>query len=92
MAANYSIWDKVWNKWMITSDNTFLDYLTCSTDPNIIRNYLRLTKKDEHWRVSDNKKHIHIILLIVAKHAKNDVELESIFEFIEFELKFGLKK
>jgi len=89
MAAKYSTWHELWRTWEKTSNNTFLEYLTCSTDPVTNQSYLRLTIQYEFWhlRVPDNKKRAHIVLLIVAKHAKNDVVLELIFEFLKFNIK-----
>jgi len=91
MAANYSIWDKVWQKWEKTFDNTFLEYLTCSTDSNITRNYLRLTMENKfRVRILDNKKHANIVLLIIAKHAKHDEVLYFIFQNLK-SFEFNIK-
>ncbi|XP_067212340.1 thyrotropin-releasing hormone-degrading ectoenzyme-like [Linepithema humile] len=87
MAANFTTWDKVWNRWNATSYNTILEYLTCSTDTEIIQNYLGLIREQDFGiRVSNSEK-IAIYLLIVAKHAKSDAMLNVIFKFLMFKMK-----
>ncbi|XP_067211206.1 aminopeptidase Ey-like isoform X2 [Linepithema humile] len=92
MTSNLLTWNKVWNKWKATSDNTFLEYLTCSTDLFIIQNYLELIITDRVFNNATNsKRNANLFLLIVAKHAKNSIVLDYIFSNFEF-LEFSLKK
>jgi len=72
----------------VPNDILLLEHLTCSTNPESIRNYFRLTMQLEfHIRIPDNKKRATIVLLIIAKHAKNDEMLEYIFESFKFNIK-----
>ncbi|XP_012224152.2 thyrotropin-releasing hormone-degrading ectoenzyme-like isoform X2 [Linepithema humile] len=92
MKSDYNNWFKVWNKWKNTSDNTFLEYLTCSPDPTIIKTYLTFIKSDEFYlNVTDSKTNANIVLLIIAKHAKNNIVLTDIFEYFE-SIKFSSKQ
>ncbi|XP_067212341.1 thyrotropin-releasing hormone-degrading ectoenzyme-like [Linepithema humile] len=87
MAANFTTWRKVWNVWNTTSDNTILEYLTCSTDTEIIQNYLGLIREQAFdIKVSNSEKNA-IYLLIVAKHAKRDAVLAFIFDFFKYNMK-----
>jgi len=92
IAANYTTWAEVFYMWDTTSkkvpNDILLEYLTCSTDPETIRNYFRLTMQYQFYlRIPDNRKRATIILLIIAKHAKRDEILELIFESLKFKIK-----
>nr|XP_012224192.1 PREDICTED: thyrotropin-releasing hormone-degrading ectoenzyme-like [Linepithema humile] len=87
MAANFNIWHKVWNRWNATSDNTILEYLTCSTNTDIIKIYLELISKNKFDIRVSNSETSAIFLLIVAKHAKRDAVLEFIFGLLKFKMK-----
>nr|XP_012221839.1 PREDICTED: thyrotropin-releasing hormone-degrading ectoenzyme-like [Linepithema humile] len=85
MTANNSIWLMVFHEWNATSDNTILEYLTCSTNPDVIKSYLSLVKSNvSYLRVTNSKMNINIILLIIAKHARNDIVLDYILNHLEF--------
>jgi len=92
MAANYSTWGKVWSETFailrrfIPSD-IFLEYSTCTTDSDIIQDIIRSVLYYEQrghghpqFGYKRNKNFAKIILLITAKHAKNDTVLQFIFE------------
>ncbi|XP_067209689.1 aminopeptidase Ey isoform X3 [Linepithema humile] len=84
MAANISIWRMVWDEWNLSSDNKLLEYLTCSTNTVIIRSYLFILSKDT-FPTSYNKTIIaNTFLLIFAKHARNNVVLNFIFNNTQF--------
>ncbi|XP_012231866.2 aminopeptidase N-like [Linepithema humile] len=91
MAANIITWRKVWNVWNATSDNTILEYLTCSTNTNIIQFYLRLMRENKYenkFYISISKSRTSAIFsLIVAKHAKIDAVLNMIFDLFKFNIK-----
>lgn len=83
--ANHSIWYKVWNKWNVTSDERFLEYLTCSKDSIILCHFLQIVKVkgsqyNESIRISMPT---NIFLLIVAKHAQRDAVHSCLFPIIE---------
>ncbi|XP_067209696.1 aminopeptidase Ey-like isoform X2 [Linepithema humile] len=84
MAANVSIWRMVWNKWDSSFDNKFLEYLTCSTNTIIIKMYLITISKDTFYSSYNKTIIANTFLLIFAKHARNDVVLDFIFNHLEF--------
>ncbi|XP_067209692.1 aminopeptidase N-like [Linepithema humile] len=85
MSADMNTWVMVFQQWNTTFDNTILDYLTCSTNPDIIKFYLQLVKSDVFYlKVTNSKISVNIILLIIAKHARNDTVLDYIFNHLEF--------
>nr|XP_012221844.1 PREDICTED: thyrotropin-releasing hormone-degrading ectoenzyme isoform X2 [Linepithema humile] len=89
MAANISIWRMVWNKWDSSFDKKFLEYLTCSTNTLTIRSYLIILSKDNFFPSYNKAKIANIFLLIFAKHARNNVVLDFIFNNTQF---FDLSK
>ncbi|XP_067211210.1 thyrotropin-releasing hormone-degrading ectoenzyme-like [Linepithema humile] len=92
MTANPLLWDKVFIKWERTSDDAFLNYLTCYTDPVIIRIYLESIMTERfYYNSTDSKTSANNILLIVAKHARTDTVLKYILNNIGF-FEFSLNK
>ena len=82
MIANYTIWLEVYRKWNRTEDNTLLEYLTCSTNPQIIEIYLKIIEHEITYK-SKNGIFVNIFLLIIAKHAENDIVLQSVLQKLE---------
>ncbi|XP_012225891.2 aminopeptidase N-like [Linepithema humile] len=80
VSANSTIWYDVYDKWTATPDDiNFLEYLTCSEDPKIISNYLLLNSIDSILLQRNNTR-VHIFLLTVAKHARNDIVCDFILQ------------
>ncbi|XP_067216456.1 aminopeptidase Q-like isoform X1 [Linepithema humile] len=80
VSANSTIWYDVYDKWTATPDNIkFLEYLTCSENPEIISNYLFLNSIDSIL-LQHNNTRVHIFLLTVAKHARNDIVCDFILQ------------
>lgn len=82
MSVNLSVWHDVWLEWKKTSNDIYLEYLTCCEDSEIIINFLKLIMEENltPWRVEQNNTHYNIVLLIIAKHAQNHVVCTFIFE------------
>nr|XP_012235164.1 PREDICTED: thyrotropin-releasing hormone-degrading ectoenzyme-like [Linepithema humile] len=92
MTANPLTWDKVLIKWERTSDDAFLDYLTCFTNPDTYRIYLDIIINERvHYNVKNSKTSAKNVLLIVAKHARNDDVLKYIFDNIRL-FEFSINK
>nr|XP_012232973.1 PREDICTED: aminopeptidase N-like [Linepithema humile] len=70
--ANYTIWYTIWQKWKATSDENYLEYLTCTEKYDIICAFLRLILL-ENVQPNDSKwatRRANAFLFTVAKHAK----------------------
>ncbi|XP_012219067.2 aminopeptidase N isoform X2 [Linepithema humile] len=79
VSANSTIWYDVYNKWTATPDDIkFLEYLTCSEDPGVISNYLRLNFIDNILLKRNTR--AHIFLLTVARHARNNIVCDFILQ------------
>nr|XP_012225887.1 PREDICTED: uncharacterized protein LOC105674265 [Linepithema humile] len=80
VSANSTIWYDVYDKWTATPDDIkFLEYLTCSENPEIISNYLFLNSIDSIL-LQHNNTRVYIFLLTVAKHARNDIVCDFILQ------------
>lgn len=94
MEASSHTWYEVmwWHRWNVTYDNAYLEYLTCSTNYLIIIKYLSMLVAEKYYAEVTKKETIaNIVLLIIAKHAKNNKVFDYIFEnFLKFE--FSSKK
>lgn len=91
MVANVTIWNKMYKKWQETKDNTLLEYLTCSKSPDINQNYLKKTMEYEFIDKVSNRMYVNIVLLIIAKHARNDMVFQFTLNHME-SIKFSSKK
>jgi len=89
MGASYSVWLNVYEKFNKTRHNTLLQYLVCSEDLIIIWNYL-LRIRENIFRLKRNER-AYIMLLIVARHAKNKIMLQDILEVLK-DFEFSSKK
>jgi len=84
-----TIWWEVYNIWTKTSDNTLLEFLSCSVSPYIVPTYLKIigdtsnctfkgsTCKDKNNGVNER---INSFLLTIAKNADNNKILRYIFD------------
>nr|XP_012232976.1 PREDICTED: thyrotropin-releasing hormone-degrading ectoenzyme-like [Linepithema humile] len=67
--ANHTIWYTIWEKWKAT-DESYIEYLTCSENYDIICAFLILLEKiqsnDRKWIT----RRANVFLFTVAKHAK----------------------
>nr|XP_012233035.1 PREDICTED: aminopeptidase N-like isoform X1 [Linepithema humile] len=82
--ANYTIWYKIWQKWEATSDESYLEYLTCS-NYHIICTLLKITVS-EKIQPNDSKRAIrraNAFLFTVAKHSKTEEVNSCLFEIFE---------
>lgn len=77
--ADNNIWLKVYAQWNET--NNITEYLTCSEDQLIISNYLMMIIRNE-FSVKSNVR-AYLILLIIAKHAKNNAIFQYILQHID---------
>nr|XP_012225892.1 PREDICTED: thyrotropin-releasing hormone-degrading ectoenzyme-like [Linepithema humile] len=80
-SANNTIWYNVFKKWTETYKHTILEYLTCCTDPTLIQVYLSALK-NEFFKKIDRNKHVQIYLLIIAKHAENDIAFNFVLQHL----------
>ncbi|XP_067216466.1 aminopeptidase N-like isoform X2 [Linepithema humile] len=79
-SANNTIWYDVFKKWIETYKHTILEYLTCCTNPTLIRGYLSVLTENEFFKRIDRNKHVQIYLLIIAKHAENDIAFNFVLQ------------
>ncbi|XP_029169374.1 uncharacterized protein LOC114939264 [Nylanderia fulva] len=67
MIATNETWQSVYNIGLNKSDTKFLEYLACTKDDNMIKNYLRyqsISKKESQYFLNS-------FLYIITKHSKN---------------------
>ncbi|XP_067213995.1 aminopeptidase N-like isoform X2 [Linepithema humile] len=81
--ANHTIWYTIWEKWKATSDESYIEYLTCSENNYIICDFLILLKKiqsnDSKWTT----RRANAFLSTVAKHAKTDEVNSCLFKILK---------
>ncbi|XP_029176633.1 aminopeptidase N-like [Nylanderia fulva] len=73
---NKTTWESVYDVGLEKSDTKFLEYLACTEDTNIIKNYLTYknsTHQEYHY-------HLNSFLPIITKHAKNPTILLYILD------------
>jgi len=84
-----SIWWAVFDIWMKTSNNTLLEFLSCSVSPYIVRTYLKrisdtlnCTFKVSRCKDKNNgvNELINGFLLTIAKNADNNEILQYILD------------
>nr|XP_012232965.1 PREDICTED: aminopeptidase N-like isoform X2 [Linepithema humile] len=83
--ANYTIWYTMWQKWKATSDENYLEYLTCTEKYDIICAFLGLIPlvdaqpNDSKWTT----RRANAFLFTVAKHAKIKEVTSCLFEILK---------
>ncbi|XP_067216546.1 thyrotropin-releasing hormone-degrading ectoenzyme-like isoform X2 [Linepithema humile] len=79
MSADHKIMYEIYTKWAEIRDNQLLEYLTCNRKPEMISAYLTLNSKDNYLLHHRNTR-AHIILLTVAKHARNNIICDFVLQ------------
>lgn len=77
--SSYFTWSTIYDLGIEKSEPKFLEFLTCSDDPDIIVEYLILSNNT--WK--DYGVHPHYFLHIIAKHASKDKVLKYILNNFE---------
>jgi len=78
MIAKYDIWNKMLNIWLRTSDNKLLEFLACTENADLIKNYLDLITSPTY--ITKTMDRIHVFYFIVARHINNNVVLTYILD------------
>ncbi|XP_029155979.1 uncharacterized protein LOC114928804 [Nylanderia fulva] len=73
--TNKMTWESVYAIGVAKNDTKFLEYLACTEDDNMIKNYLRYTFNFKE----ENQYLLNSFLSIITKHAKNSTILLFIF-------------
>ncbi|XP_012221155.1 thyrotropin-releasing hormone-degrading ectoenzyme-like [Linepithema humile] len=83
--ASHDIWYKIWEKWNATSDERFLQYLTCSKDSTILCDFLKITvlKEIRSNESKQSSKLANTFLLVIAKNAQRDAMQSCFFEIFK---------
>lgn len=81
MTASYKYWGDVLGVWFSIHNITVLEYLICSTNPEFILKCLDIIIRENDY-LKSNKAINNIFLLLVAKHAKEYVVLNYIFDIM----------
>jgi len=86
-SENISIWQHIWNKWKQTYDVTYLKYIACSEDTQLIIDYLSLMREDKFFQ---NVSHINTILdiffHIITQHAEKNAVWDIILRHLNIYL------
>nr|XP_012232966.1 PREDICTED: aminopeptidase N-like isoform X1 [Linepithema humile] len=81
--ANHTIWYTIWEKWKATSDESYIEYLTCSENNYIICDFLilleRIPSNNRNWTT----KRANAFLSTVAKYAKREEVKSCLFKILE---------
>ncbi|XP_067212668.1 aminopeptidase Q-like isoform X2 [Linepithema humile] len=78
---NYT-WEKKWNEWL-PADNGILEFFICFRNSQIFVQYWSHIKTKTFFRHVQVNKHANVFLLMIARHASNNIAFKYILEQFE---------